>query len=152
MKNPIIFSKECRLFEPQRKTLQKLVESFPMDLVCSGTDFEGKVYPKLNFSSPYSKRKQLGGTYLSPSIKCETYTCLFNGDVNLKESEVTTEWDTKLKVFEYQIIQKGKPKGSLTYSQSWSRVQIHPRSVSYGINLLVPLRKLLGIDGKPIFF
>jgi len=32
MKNPIIFPEDCRLPDKQRKKLQEVIESFPMDI------------------------------------------------------------------------------------------------------------------------
>ena len=149
MKNQIVFPENCRLFEQQRVKLEGAFEVFPMDLIA--IDLNGVVYPSLVFSKKScSSMKQISGSLLTPDTESEFYTLRFNGDVRLE-----TKWYNGNKRFwKYELFTGEKSNGTFMYSELWeSRYPniFPPSPLTFRVHLAVPLKKLMGVDGRHLF-
>ena len=122
-----------------------------MDITVPNPRFNAE-YPKLKFSSPYKNKRFLGNTYLTPIVKSEYYTAKFLGAIEFEEDSLLLR--PELKSFSYKILRGNREKGELWFSQAWypQYATIKPSGCSFGVDLAVPIKRLIGIDGKPLFY
>lgn len=161
MKNQIVFPVNYRLFEQQRRTLERALEVFPMDVIITDSRFNsGIVYPHLIFSKKSrSAMKHISGSLLTPNIESGFYTLKFNADV-VPEFH---KYPHGKRYWRYELFREGKSEGTFMYSELWEQSGRYydsdkeypkifpPNPLTFRVGLAIPLKKLVRVDGKILF-